>query len=601
MSESRPAFYALAPGGWRDWWTLLHPPYTLWHLSYVAIGAATAAEVDLYRLGMSLLGFFLGVGLAAHALDELRGRPLRTSISDRMLQGLALVSLAGAAAVGVVGIVQVSAWLAVFIAAGSVPRRRLQPRAPGRQVPFRPVVRGRVGRIPRADRSVRAGREAGARGRSHRRRLRGDQRGSACPVDSRPPPPAQGRDRRGNDDAARRHDGADRGRGHQVGAGDRAEAPGPRDAPPRDGARDLEALAGASPCRVRSIRAVSALHRVIGFAVVAIFALGWIWGLGAKIARRQPGDGFWTWLTVAQVTAGAQALLGTILLLIGPPTRSGWSLRGHPPLRLRLSAFAALRVRTRGCEDGHARAIGIDRPIRRWVPFRVGFVHQLRAHASGVDDRARLLAATPALLRDDGVRAWMEEDALVGCDPAGVRRCRRVRCVTFRNPFPPACATPGLPRESPSPSPSNARPRPLVAHDVQPDQAHVPRGRFLHERLAPARRDPSSRSPVSVEGRGVARLQPGCEVRLPLGAGPGSPGRRPDRRHAATASELDLRFQDGAGSRWVAGPRRLPEDADHAPVLDPGASRRRSEQAEADRGSRGRDLRVRHDDPASSR
>jgi hypothetical protein len=119
MSENRPAFYALAPGGWRDWWTLLHPPYTLWHLSYVAIGAATAAEVDLYRLGMSLLGFFLGVGLAAHALDELRGRPLGTSISDRMLQGLAIVSLVGAAAVGVVGIVQVSAWLTVFIAAGA--------------------------------------------------------------------------------------------------------------------------------------------------------------------------------------------------------------------------------------------------------------------------------------------------------------------------------------------------------------------------------------------------------------------------------------------------------------------------------------------------
>jgi hypothetical protein len=119
MSEGRPAFYALAPGGWRDWWTLLHPPYTLWHLSYVAMGAATAVEVDLYRLGMSLLGFFLGVGLAAHALDELRGRPLGTSISDRVLRILAVVSLAGAAAVGIVGIVQVSAWLAAFIAAGA--------------------------------------------------------------------------------------------------------------------------------------------------------------------------------------------------------------------------------------------------------------------------------------------------------------------------------------------------------------------------------------------------------------------------------------------------------------------------------------------------
>jgi hypothetical protein len=119
MNENRPAFYALAPGGWRDWWTLLHPPYTVWHLSYVAIGAATAAEVDLYRLGMSLLGFFLGVGLAAHSLDEVRGRPLGTSISDRVLQALAIVSLAGAAAVGIIGIVQVSAWLAVFIVAGA--------------------------------------------------------------------------------------------------------------------------------------------------------------------------------------------------------------------------------------------------------------------------------------------------------------------------------------------------------------------------------------------------------------------------------------------------------------------------------------------------
>jgi hypothetical protein len=119
MSEGRPAFYALAPGGWRDWWTLLHPPYTLWHLSYVAMGAATVPEVDLYRLGMSLLGFFLGVGLAAHALDELRSRPLGTSISDRVLQGVAIVSLAGAAVVGVVGTVQVSAWLAAFIVVGA--------------------------------------------------------------------------------------------------------------------------------------------------------------------------------------------------------------------------------------------------------------------------------------------------------------------------------------------------------------------------------------------------------------------------------------------------------------------------------------------------
>jgi hypothetical protein len=119
VSEDRPAFYALTPGGWRDWWTLLHPPYTLWHLSHVALGASTADEVDLYLLGMSLLGFFLGVGLAAHALDEFRGRPLGTSIPDGVLVGLAVVSLCAAAAVGVIGIVQVSGWLAAFIVVGA--------------------------------------------------------------------------------------------------------------------------------------------------------------------------------------------------------------------------------------------------------------------------------------------------------------------------------------------------------------------------------------------------------------------------------------------------------------------------------------------------
>ena len=120
MSEDskRPAFYALAPGGWRDYWTLLHPPYTLWHLSYVAIGASLAQEVSGRRLGESMLAFFLAVGLAAHALDELHGRPLATRIPDGVLWGLAVAGIGGAVALGADGAVQVSPWMIVFIAAG---------------------------------------------------------------------------------------------------------------------------------------------------------------------------------------------------------------------------------------------------------------------------------------------------------------------------------------------------------------------------------------------------------------------------------------------------------------------------------------------------
>jgi hypothetical protein len=116
---ARPSFYALAPGGWRDYVTLLHPPYTLWHLSYVAIGAALAPHFKAGVLGFGLLAFFLGMGIAAHALDELNGRPLQTRIGDTALVALAVASLAGAAAIGVAVAVRTSLWLLVFVAAGT--------------------------------------------------------------------------------------------------------------------------------------------------------------------------------------------------------------------------------------------------------------------------------------------------------------------------------------------------------------------------------------------------------------------------------------------------------------------------------------------------
>ena len=73
---NRPAFYALSSGGWRDLVTILHAPYTLWHLSYVALGAAAAPTLHASRLIAALGAFFLAVGISSHALDELRGRPL---------------------------------------------------------------------------------------------------------------------------------------------------------------------------------------------------------------------------------------------------------------------------------------------------------------------------------------------------------------------------------------------------------------------------------------------------------------------------------------------------------------------------------------------
>jgi hypothetical protein len=115
---SRPAFYALAPGGWRDYVTLLHLPYTAWHLSYVAIGAALAPEPAGRRLLAALVAFFLALGIGAHALDELNGRPLNTRISDRMLIALAAASIGAAVAIGVAAALAWTLWLLPFVAVG---------------------------------------------------------------------------------------------------------------------------------------------------------------------------------------------------------------------------------------------------------------------------------------------------------------------------------------------------------------------------------------------------------------------------------------------------------------------------------------------------
>ena len=116
----RPAFYALRHGGWRDAVTLLHPPYTAWHLSYVALGAAAAPHIHADRLLASLAAFLLAMGVSAHALDELDGRPLGTAIPRGWLIGLAAVGLAGAVTIGVVGVLVVSPWLIPLVVAGGL-------------------------------------------------------------------------------------------------------------------------------------------------------------------------------------------------------------------------------------------------------------------------------------------------------------------------------------------------------------------------------------------------------------------------------------------------------------------------------------------------
>ena len=84
----------------------------------MVIGACLAPIVNLTRLVATLLAFFLAVGLAAHALDELHGRPLRTRIPGAALIAVAAGGLAGAVALGIAGIVEVGPALVPFLVVG---------------------------------------------------------------------------------------------------------------------------------------------------------------------------------------------------------------------------------------------------------------------------------------------------------------------------------------------------------------------------------------------------------------------------------------------------------------------------------------------------
>lgn len=97
------------------------------------------------------------------------------------------------------------------------------------------------------------------------------------------------------------------------------------------------------------------VHTYVGFFFVALFAVGWMWGLGARLLKRGPGDWFWRWLSAVQLTAGIQALIGITLFLMG--RRQGWL---H-------YAYGLFPIATLVIAHGVARRE--EYRARPWVPF----------------------------------------------------------------------------------------------------------------------------------------------------------------------------------------------------------------------------------------
>ena len=165
---------------------------------------ALATQLDGVRLVWTLAAFLLAVGIAAHCLDELHGRPLDTHLPASALVAASAVSLAAAAAIGLWGMRSIGHLPAAVRAHRRRARARLQPRAVRRRAAHRPRLRARLGRVPGARRRLRAdGLDRAAR-RARRRVRDGDEPGPAPPLQLGAAPASRRPARRGLHRAAGR-------------------------------------------------------------------------------------------------------------------------------------------------------------------------------------------------------------------------------------------------------------------------------------------------------------------------------------------------------------------------------------------------------------
>ena len=156
--EPRPAFYALRAGGWRDYVTVLHLPYTAWNLSYVALGAALAPRFRTDRMLWTMAAFALGARRRGPRPRRAQRPTARDRDPGRRLVGLGVASLAGACAIGIWAATRWGYGLLAFVAAGAfiVPAYNLEWF--GGRFHGALVARARLGRASRPQRVLRAGR-----------------------------------------------------------------------------------------------------------------------------------------------------------------------------------------------------------------------------------------------------------------------------------------------------------------------------------------------------------------------------------------------------------------------------------------------------------
>jgi hypothetical protein len=105
-----------AQGSWlREFWTLLHLPYTLMAICFVLIGISLNRPIDLPIAGLLCLAYFLGLGIAAHCFDQLpgQGTVYVKIITPLQLQFIGVGALGVAVGVGISMATHLHLWIII--------------------------------------------------------------------------------------------------------------------------------------------------------------------------------------------------------------------------------------------------------------------------------------------------------------------------------------------------------------------------------------------------------------------------------------------------------------------------------------------------------
>ena len=109
------AWYASGGSKLREFYTILHLPYTSMVLSYILIGAGISPTIYPDRVALTLLAYFLGLGLSAHALNELHATHWVEVLGRRELTVLFALPLIGAVVIGMYGMIELHMISGTFV------------------------------------------------------------------------------------------------------------------------------------------------------------------------------------------------------------------------------------------------------------------------------------------------------------------------------------------------------------------------------------------------------------------------------------------------------------------------------------------------------